>query len=395
MRLIKTVCVAALLALVVVPAAFALRFTDDSYFMPQGYVGSPYSKQFNGAGGCGPALPYQYTLIGGALPPGLSLSFSGAISGTPTSAGSYSFWVNLSDQDPPSASWCRPSNAQREFTIGVSSSGGPVVVPPPTPVVVSTASVPNGEVNAAYATSLTASGGSSATKKWTVGAGQLPPGLALSSDGHITGMPTAAGTYSYTVTVVDGVVTSSKAFTVTIAPALTIAANPLVPNGEVRTPYSASVATILGLSGGAPPYRFTPVSGFPFGIGFDTKTGTIFGSPRQPGTLNLTISIADAMNVTRQVTLPLVVLPRLHIVPIDLHSGRAHAAYRAKVTVTGGLEPTWRISAGQLPAGLTLNPATGVIKGVPKRAGASSFTVSVKDSLGATVAIRYTIKIRH
>jgi hypothetical protein len=54
MRLARLTLLVTLLALVVVPAAFALRFTDDSYFMPEGVVGQAYSKQFNGAGGCGP-----------------------------------------------------------------------------------------------------------------------------------------------------------------------------------------------------------------------------------------------------------------------------------------------------------------------------------------------------
>jgi len=71
-------------ALVFVSAAWALRFTDESYFTPVGAVGSPYSFTFTGAGGCGPALPYQYSLIGGSLPPGLSLAKSGQVSGTPT-----------------------------------------------------------------------------------------------------------------------------------------------------------------------------------------------------------------------------------------------------------------------------------------------------------------------
>ncbi len=55
-------------ALVFVSAAWALRFTDESYSTPVGTVGSPYSFAFTGAGGCGPALPYQYSLIGGSLP---------------------------------------------------------------------------------------------------------------------------------------------------------------------------------------------------------------------------------------------------------------------------------------------------------------------------------------
>ena len=64
-------------ALVFVSAAWALRFTDESYFTPVGTVGTPYSFTFTGAGGCGPALPYQYSLIGGLMPPGLTLASSG------------------------------------------------------------------------------------------------------------------------------------------------------------------------------------------------------------------------------------------------------------------------------------------------------------------------------
>ena len=129
MRFTRTVLLVLLLALVVVPAALAIRFTDDSYNFPIATVGQPYSKQLNGAAGCGPALPYQYTLIGGTMPPGISLSFGGLVSGTPTQAGSYSFWVNLSDQNPPSATWCRPAESQREFTITVVGGGGASATP--------------------------------------------------------------------------------------------------------------------------------------------------------------------------------------------------------------------------------------------------------------------------
>src|SRR6266511_4838057 len=95
MRFTRTLLLVAFLPLVVAPVALAIRFTDDSYRMPVAFAGQAYSKQFSGAGGCGPALPYQYDLIDSALPPGLSLSSSGLISGTPTRAGSWSFWVNL------------------------------------------------------------------------------------------------------------------------------------------------------------------------------------------------------------------------------------------------------------------------------------------------------------
>src|SRR5436853_4652363 len=137
MRFTRIVLLVSLLALVVVPAAFALRFTDDSYDFPTATVGQAYSKQLNGAGGCGPALPYQYKLISGNLPPGISLSSGGLVSGTPTQSGGYSFWVDLSDQNPPSANWCRPAEAQREFTITVQGGSAPPASPlsilPPSP----------------------------------------------------------------------------------------------------------------------------------------------------------------------------------------------------------------------------------------------------------------------
>jgi Putative Ig domain len=114
---------ALLAALVVAPSAAAIRFTDNSYLVPAGIVGSPYSHQFSGDGGCGPALPYQFRILSGALPPGLSLASNGVVSGTPTRAGSWSFWLELSDQDPPSASWCRPAKSQREFTIEIDPAG--------------------------------------------------------------------------------------------------------------------------------------------------------------------------------------------------------------------------------------------------------------------------------
>ena len=401
MRLVKSVSVVALAALIVAPAAGALAFTDDSFDIPPAYVGQPYSKQFNGRGGCGPALPYQYTIIGGGLPPGLSLSLSGLISGTPTEPGSYSFWINLGDQNPPSASWCRPENSQREFTINVSSMSSappkppPIVQPPPPPpLTITSSSVPSGEVDLAYAASFTATGGpSSSPKTWSVSGGALPPGLTLSADGRIAGTPTSAGAYDFTVTARADTRSASKSFRIDVIPGITVNAAPVVPTAEVRAPYTASVATILGLTGGAPPYRFVPVSGFPFGIGFDPNAGTIFGLPRQPGTLSITISIVDANKATKQVTLPLVVLPRLHIVPIDLHRGHVKHAYHATVTVTGGQDPAWSIVAGNLPPGLRLDAATGVISGVPMRRGTFPFVVSVHDALGATVAIRYALRV--
>src|SRR5207248_2353259 len=91
--------------------------------VPKAAVGSYYTHQFRGEGGCGPALPYQFRILSGGLPPGLTLAPDGFVSGVPTHGGNFSFWLELSDQDPPSASWCVPKKSERLFTIDVGPRG--------------------------------------------------------------------------------------------------------------------------------------------------------------------------------------------------------------------------------------------------------------------------------
>ena len=69
----------------------------------------------------------------------------------------------------------------------------------------------------------------------SVTAGALPAGLALSNDGHLSGTPTAPGSYSFTATVSDGATSSSKGMSLTIIPGITVNAAPSVPTAEVRT----------------------------------------------------------------------------------------------------------------------------------------------------------------
>ena len=54
--------------------------------------------------------------------PGLTLDSSGVLHGKPTQSGTWNFWVQLSDEDPPSQAWCDPHKADREFQIQVQPS---------------------------------------------------------------------------------------------------------------------------------------------------------------------------------------------------------------------------------------------------------------------------------
>jgi hypothetical protein len=379
MRFIRVLVLVFVLAGIFTSVAMAGGYTDASYFTPVGKVGTPYSHTISWKPGTG-CPPYSYAVVGGTFPPGLTLSSDGHITGTPTLAGTYTFYARQTDNCGPEGE----GNAPFVITI---QAGAP-------PLAVTTSALSTAEGDLSYAATLSASGGGTSPKVWSVTEGQLPPGLALSNDGHITGTPTTAGTYSFTATVNDGNSSSSKTFTLTVIPGIAFSASPTMPIAEVRTDFTAKVADIFGITGGAPPYRFAPVSGFQFGIGFDSATGTIFGSPRAAGTFNLVIRIVDANEASKEVTVVLRVIPRIRIVPIDLHRGHVGASYRARVTVTGGDTPVWSVSSGKLPAGLKLNAKTGMITGTPTRAGSFRFTISVTDLLGAKVSVRYALVIR-
>lgn len=386
-------------ALVFTAVAWAIRFTDESYFPPVGTVGTPYSFSFGGAGGCGPALPYQYTVLSGSLPPGLSLAKSGLVSGTPTQAGSWSFWVNLSDQDPPSADWCRPSSAQREFSIQINGSGG-TPPPPPAPaspaLSITTGGLPAADVGTSYTLTLAASGGSGA-KSWTIAAGSLPSGVSLTSDGVLSGTPTAPGTTTFTVRVSSGTATAQKQFSLEVASALQIdgAGNQIA---EVAVP----LALELHASGGKAPYRWQLTQGaLPTHTGFigdqgNGSTATIKGVPAEAGDFALTFTVTDVRGKTTTHTITLHVADKLRLTtvkkPLNGHVGKR---YRAIGVAQGGVGArTWNVSGGALPSGLQLDPKTGVISGTPLRRGRYVLYLVTKDELGAARSLKISIVIR-
>lgn len=388
-------------ALVFVSAAWALRFTDESYFVPVGTVGAPYSFTFTGAGGCGPALPYQFSLIGGKLPPGLTLASSGTVSGTPTTAGGWSFWVNLSDQNPPSASWCVPGEAQREFTITINGTGGspnpgPSPAPAPTPALsITTSGLPEAMVGAAYSTTLSASGGSG-TKTWTVAAGSLPAGLSLSSSGVLSGTPTAPGAASFTAKVAAGGASAQRQFSLGVTAGLAITA-PATKMAEVAVP----VTIELNATGGSAPYRWELTQGsLPTHVGFigDQGNGSkalIKGVPATSGSFPLTFRVTDVLGRSTLHTITVDVADKLQLTAKLPRIARVAKLYRAHGVAEGGYgKRIWSIAGGVLPAGLQLDSKTGFITGRPARRGSYVFYLVAKDELGASRSLKISIVVR-
>ncbi|MDW8412837.1 MAG: putative Ig domain-containing protein [Acidobacteriota bacterium] len=149
--------------------------------LPNGTVGTPYSQSVSASGG---NAPYTFS-SSGTLPPGITFNTStGAISGIPTAAGSYTFTITATD-----VFGCTGS---RTYTVTVAC---PTITITPT-------TLPPFTVGVSYSQTLTASGGT-APYTFTLSSGSLPPGISLSPSGTISGIATAAGSYTFTVTATD------------------------------------------------------------------------------------------------------------------------------------------------------------------------------------------------
>jgi hypothetical protein len=130
---------------------------------------------------------YQFALTGGSLPPGISLSASGVLSGTPAAPGTYPFTLTATS-----------SNG----TCSVSQTYSLTVTAPCFTFTVDPSPLPSGSKNVPYSETLTATGGI-APYKFSKKSGVLPPGLSLSPYGVISGTPTKTGNFSFTVLIMD------------------------------------------------------------------------------------------------------------------------------------------------------------------------------------------------
>ncbi|HJQ06503.1 MAG TPA: putative Ig domain-containing protein [Nocardioides sp.] len=80
--------------------------------------------------------------------------------------------------------------------------------------------------------------------------------------------------------------------------------------------------------------------------------------------------------------------------PSSVPGGTYDAAYTSSVAATGGTSPyTYAITAGSLPAGLTLDGTTGAITGTPTAAGDATFTVTATDAAAETAEHEYTLSV--
>lgn len=283
--------------------------------------------------------------------------------------------------------------------------------PGPGPLTITTTSLPDGTVNQPYATTLGASGGIT-PYIWSV-TPALPVNLTFNSTtSAITGTPTGQGTTSHTFTLRDSsspvqteqIVLSLEVNAVRIPPTITTGppTGPPLPIGIVNQQYSA---TTLQATGGTPPLRWDPVvqPALPNGLLWDAATHTISGIPLagSEGRTSHTFTVRDSSNpvVSASKALSLDIIarrpPNITTTSASLRpNGVVSEPYSRTLVATGGAPPfTWRFS-GALPTGVTLNPNTGVISGIPSVAGTFTFTPQVTDAFSLIDTTPPTLSIR-
>ncbi len=344
--------------------------------LPSATNGMAYSQAITPTGGTG---PYVCVVSAGTLPAGITLS-NNTLSGIPTAAGSYTFTITCTDAN----------GVQGSRTYSMTVDAGQVLVLGP-------ASLPNATNGTAYTQSVVATGGTGTGYVYTLDAGALPTGLTMSAAGAITGTPTVAGTYTFTVRAVDSAGNfQTKSYTLVVAPGAVLALGPVsLPKAVNGGVYTQSVVATGGTGTG---YVYSLTSGaLPTGLTL-SAAGLVTGTPTAAGTFTFEVRAVDSAGNFQTKTYTVVIDPGavLNLGPQTLNAPTQGVAYSGTVLATGGSGAGYgySIDSGALPSGLTLNPATGAITGKTLASGTFTFTVRGVDSQGNWGLRTYTFTIR-
>ena len=355
---------------------------------PTAAVGREYEIEMEseeGSGCTSPGSPYVwYEIVNSSLPPGLTMTRAGVISGIPTSTGFFRFWVWNHDltaaQGGPS--WCvSEDRSEVEFSIYVDPG-----------LEIENESVGGASIGRAYSEALSARQvaslnpptGSDVQATWSVQSGSLPPGITLSAQGVLGGTPTGEGTHGFVVKAVYGSAFDTKEYALSVRQPLSVKS----PFGPARPPSSEvgiRLAKTFTATGGSGTYTWALVSGkLPAGVALNPATGTISGKPQAAGVFAFGVTATDSEGRVTTSAAALTVAPRLTIRTLRLRPAKVASTYRMQLATVGGVQPVkWSVVNGTLPPGLTLSRTTGAISGTPRQSGSFRVTLGARDALGA------------
>jgi len=299
-----------------------------------------------------------FTLASGTLPPGMSLSAAGVLSGTPTAVGSYSFTVRATGA--PSGDF-----ADQDVTVAVVA---PVITitsgAPPSPVVGSER----------YPVHFFRATGGGGAYRVSVVSGELPPFLMLSDTGTLDGTPSRAGTFTFVVRVTD-----TYGFYAEQTVTIEVVAPVLVPTFVPPSPWYVGgnyAGQRIEATGARGPFMVRVLSGdVPPGLTVKAD-GDILGGPNVPGSWTFVVRITDSsggFHVDQTITI-VAVQPNAVVTSGEPPRARIDEAYSFTFTATGERLFEFSVPGGGLPPGLVLS-TEGVLSGTPEQAGSFTFTV--------------------
>jgi gliding motility-associated-like protein len=330
-----------------------------------------YNKQIDLATGGTGSFTYSVA-TGSTLPAGLSLSSSGAISGTPTTAGDYTFSISATDS--------KACIETKVFNLKIVATLA--FVPN---------AMPNGITGQVY-TKTTIASATGGTAPLTYSVSNLPPGLSFNSSTlEITGTPTQKGVFLVPIIVVDvNGYSVSGSLSIKITDPLILPAA-ILANGLVGSAYSTQI--IPSATGGTGPYIYSATN-LPLGLSFNPSTREITGTPQTAGTSIVKVSVTDADGNTTSTDYSIRVIAPMLLPTATLPDGTVNIVYTPQTLpgVTGGVGP-YTYTATGVPAGLNFNPSTREITGTPMQAGTFIINQTATDSEGNKVTQSYTIKV--
>jgi hypothetical protein len=305
----------------------------------------------------------EWSVYSGEIPPGLFLDpASGIIAGRPTVPGVYDFTIEAVHDALPRRT------GRRLYSITVLERLRVEFTPP------------TARSGAFYTYTPQIQGG---VPPYGVNVVGLPAGLDYDRNtGRIFGTPlNPALALRFDLTVRDsGPVQQTASDTAIVGiqpPGVEITTGPNLPVAPAGAGYLAA----LQARDGTPPYAWIVEQGvLPVGLRLNRLTGFIFGEPNSAlaQTRTVTISVTDVGIPASQDTAEFKIVVPVRVLTVTLPVAPIGQPYSQTLQAANGLPPyQWSVTAGQLPAGLVLDPATGTISGTPT-AGATSQLVTFR-----------------
>jgi hypothetical protein len=369
----------------VVQEAPTTQLTILTTSLPDGNMNVPYSATLEAINGALGNSKIFWSLATGSnpLPSGLTLDGTGNITGTPEATGTVEVTFDATDDSG--------NESEQSINLTINQSFG---IAPPT--------VPLGTTHEPLSFTILGVNGTP-PYSWTALNNSLPAGMTLTSgpsqtEATISGSPTSSGTTVTTLQVTDSSPLAQVAtlpIQITVQP-LTVA-NPDLLQGDVGAAYQ----NVMKMDNGTGPYTPVVVSGaLPPGLTAtqdpaSTLDWLISGTPTTAGVYNFGILVTDADGQSATVPLTLVVNP-YELTPPVLQAAVEGRGYLQTLSAKGGTSPLiLKLVLGQLPPGLTLNPDTGAISGVPASgsAGTYNFTLQATDANGLVTNGAYTLVV--